>query len=108
MRATILAVGLVLVSGPGALAQDSFPAPGFQTNGLAFDGAYLYAVENSGYRTIFVLDPLTGTVVDSFLGPSPTGFDGSGNTLLTPEDASNIQAFIIERAHQMLEADAAQ
>jgi mono/diheme cytochrome c family protein len=29
-------------------------------------------------------------------------------SVLTPEDASNIQAFVIERAHQMLEADAAQ
>lgn len=79
MRSTILGFAVVLVLGSGALGQDSFPAPGFQTNGLAYDGAYLYATENSGFRTIFVIDPLTGSTIDSFLGPSPNGFDGGGN-----------------------------
>ena len=70
---------LVLALYGHATAQTSFPAPGFQPSGLAFDGTFLYVSELSGFRTIFKLDPQSGAVMGSFLAPSPAGLDGRGN-----------------------------
>ena len=70
---------LVLALYGHATAQSSFPAPGFQPSGLAFDGTFLYVSEQSGFRTIFKLDPQSGAVRGSFLAPSPAGLDGRGN-----------------------------
>jgi DNA-binding beta-propeller fold protein YncE len=82
MNRTIAISSLVLVLSaiPGpVIAQSSFPAPGFQTSGLAYDEIFVYVAELSGPRLVFTLDPATGDVLGSFQSPSPTGLDGRGN-----------------------------
>ncbi len=77
-----------------AAAQATIPAPGFQPSGLAFDGTFLYVLEDSGVRTIFKLDPQTGACLDSFvLGNNPDGlaFDGSSRLFV-----SDILGFVRE------------
>lgn len=49
---------------------NSFSAPGGYVEGLAWDGTYLWAVDNDGgpYETnvVYKLDPVNGTVLNSF------------------------------------------
>ena len=78
--AIAILLALLLALAEFAVAQGTtIPAPGSQPSGLAFDGTFLFVSTASGFRTIFKLDPATGAVLDSFLAPSPTGFDGRGN-----------------------------
>ncbi len=77
---TVLTVLLLALVAGQAGAQPSIPAPGFQPSGLAFDGVSLFVAELSGFRTIFEVDPTDGSIINSFLAPSPTGLNGNGNT----------------------------
>ena len=74
-----LALAFIFTLAKPGYTQTTIPAPGFQPSGLAYDGTFLYVSELSGFRTIYKLDPTTGAVLDSFLAPSPAGFDGNGN-----------------------------
>ncbi len=71
-----------------------FNAPGNQISGLAYDGTYLYASDNEGPRTIFVLDPKSGTVIRSFSGctfgcePNDMVFVGGGKLFISDINTS--------------------
>lgn len=54
---------------------NSFPSPGPEPRGLAWDGSFLWCAEYS-YGKIFQLDPLTGAKVDSFSFPLESAFGG--------------------------------
>ena len=53
----------------------SFPSPGPEPRGLAWDGAYLWCAEYSSGE-IFKLNPSTGAKVDSFSFPLYIDFGG--------------------------------
>lgn len=74
----VLLPAFVLLTSSAA-GQTSFPAPGPLPSGLAYDGAYLYVSEASGFRTVYRMNPQSGAIIDSFLAPSSTGLDGGGN-----------------------------
>ena len=54
---------------------NSFPSPGPEPRGLAWDGLYLWCAEYESGR-IFKLDPASGTKVDSFTLPIDSQFGG--------------------------------
>jgi streptogramin lyase len=54
---------------------NSFPSPGPEPRGLAWDGSFLWCAEYS-YGKIFKLDPSTGAKVDSFSFPLEGDFGG--------------------------------
>ncbi len=80
----VVALGLACASARAELGDvlQSFPAPGFYTNGLTWDGSRLWASniadaahpDNIWYR-IYEIDPATGSVVSSF-STSPSFYHG--------------------------------
>ena len=54
---------------------NSFPSPGPEPRGLAWDGSFLWCAEYSS-AMIFQLDPLTGNKVNSFSFPLESDFGG--------------------------------
>ena len=54
---------------------NSFPSPGPEPRGLAWDGSYLWCAEYESGR-VFKLDPATGAKVDSFVFPLGSEFGG--------------------------------
>jgi len=53
---------------PSPFSIDSFPSPGTQPFGLAYDGANLWHVDLNA-QTVYALDPVTGSVRRSFGAP---------------------------------------
>ncbi len=66
---------LITVSVNSQTIISSFPSPGPEPRGLAWDGAYLWCAEYSAGK-IFKLDPSTGAKVDSFSFPLQSDFGG--------------------------------
>ena len=54
---------------------NSFPAPGSEPRGLAWDGSFLWCAEYSSGK-IFKLDPSTGSKVDSVSFPLQSSYGG--------------------------------
>jgi streptogramin lyase len=54
---------------------NSFPSPGPEPRGLAWDGSFLWCVDYY-YGKVFKLDPSTGAKVDSFSFPLESNFGG--------------------------------
>lgn len=53
---------------------DSFPAPGSQTRGLAWDGSFLWNADAGD--TVYRIDPAGGTELLSFYFPIDSAFGG--------------------------------
>lgn len=53
---------------------DSFPAPGSQPRGLAWDGSFLWNADAGD--TVYQIDPSSGTVVSSFYFSIDSAFGG--------------------------------
>ena len=53
---------------------DSFPAPGSQTRGLAWDGSFLWNADAGD--TVYQLDPSSGAVISSFYFSIDSAFGG--------------------------------
>ena len=66
-------LGSVLVFSQTIL--NSFPSPGIEPRGLAWDGSFLWCAEYSA-QMIFKLEPSTGTKVDSVSFPLYGDFGG--------------------------------
>ena len=54
---------------------NSFPSPGSEPRGLAWDGSYLWCAEYESGK-VFKLDPAAGSKVDSFVFPIDSQFGG--------------------------------
>ena len=66
---------LIAVSVYSQTIINSFPSPGLEPRGLAWDGSYLWCAEYSSGK-IFKLNPLTGAKADSFSFPLQSDFGG--------------------------------
>ena len=68
----------------------SFASPGPSPQDLAWDGKYLWVVDDSTDR-IYKLDPSDGTVLLSFasIGPGPRGLTWDGKYLWNSDDSSH-------------------
>lgn len=79
MRKVVILTGLlsflITVSVYSQTILNSFPSPGPEPRGLAWDGSFLWCAEYSSEK-IFKLDPLTGAKVDSFSFPLLSDFGG--------------------------------
>ena len=78
-RSCILAVAVLVSVVWGELAGtqtvvDSFPSPGNQTRGLAWDGSFLWNADAED--TVYRIDPSTGEVVSSFYFPIDSAYGG--------------------------------
>lgn len=79
MRKVVILTGLlsflITVSVFSQTLLNSFPSPGPEPRGLAWDGSFLWCAEYSSGK-IFKLNPLTGAKVDSFSFPLQSSFGG--------------------------------
>lgn len=79
MIKTVILTGLLhLLSSVLVFSQtilNSFPSPGLEPRGLAWDGAFLWCADYSS-QMIFKLAPSTGARVDSFSFPLQNDFGG--------------------------------
>jgi hypothetical protein len=61
--------------------------PQAQPSGLAYDGNVLYSADAAGFRTIYMLNPVTGIVQGSFAPPGPNprdlAYDGGGHLFVS-------------------------
>lgn len=78
-RKLVVLAGLVVILVPASIQSQtivhSFPAPGPEPRGLAWDGSFLWCAEYSAGR-VFKLDPVTGAKVDSFSFSMLSDFGG--------------------------------
>jgi len=77
-KVLVLAGLLSLLVSASACSQtiiNSFPSPGPEPRGLAWDGSYLWCAEYSSGK-IFKLEPSTGAKVDSVSFPLQSDFGG--------------------------------
>lgn len=65
---------------------NSFPVPGPNFGGLAFDGAFLYGVD--AVNTLFTMNPNTGAVLNTVVISGGNGNQVSGLAATVPEPAS--------------------
>jgi streptogramin lyase len=79
MQRVVILTGLMyLLAFVSAYSQtiiNSFPSPGSEPRGLAWDGSFLWCAEYSSGK-IFKLNPSTGAKVDSFSFPIHRSFGG--------------------------------
>lgn len=79
MAKTAILVGLLNFLFSGSVSSqtilNSFPAPGSEPRGLAWDGYFLWCAEYSSGK-IFKLDPSTGSKVDSVSFPLQSSYGG--------------------------------
>ncbi|MEY5024960.1 MAG: SMP-30/Gluconolactonase/LRE-like region, partial [Verrucomicrobiota bacterium] len=104
-RALTLA-GAFLAVTARAQSPIALKTPGYQPSGLAYNGKSLFVAENSGFRRIHTLDPLTGASRGSFLAPSPTGLDGQGNPNDLVSDGAG-RLFVCDLGGRVYEIDEA-
>lgn len=78
-RKLVVVAGLLGILLPGSVNSqtivNSFPAPGPEPRGLAWDGSFLWCAEYSSGQ-VLKLDPVTGAKVDSFSFPFQSNFGG--------------------------------
>jgi len=81
--ALIICVTLAVSAKPQTII-DSFPSPGNESRGLAWDDEYLWCAD-AGTDSVYKLNPSNGTIVSSF--PFSIGLDYGG---ITWSDDNNI------------------
>lgn len=86
MRVKVLISGLsillvAVVSADPQTIVDSFPAPGSESRGLAWDGEYLWCAD-AGVDSVYKLDPLNGNILSSF----PFSMDSSYGGITWSDD----------------------
>lgn len=90
-KTIILLMALTVIASAGTVVEISnFSSPDIYTNGLAWDGTYLWLL--GGGNDCFYQLTTTGTVVDSFIPSEPGGDNGCGATF----DGTNLWGLFIE------------
>lgn len=77
MKLSILALVLAMTVAAGKSVVDTFAAPAGDISGLGWENGELWALDAFN-KAVYIIDPTSGNVLDSFSVNISTGYEGTG------------------------------